>query len=159
METFSPNTYKYAPPTPPFNCYEKFLMILRDKDMPKAVCWKEITASIAAEHSLHSLLEPKPTKTNLIFLPITPTFPALQYNKPEVCPVEQDQGICKPKTHTKKRLILTSPCLLPCYPTAARCPFQPSCCHRTHCHHSAFSGRAQGGQLHLHKTKHLIYWM
>jgi len=23
---------------PPFDCYEKFLMILRDKDVPKVVC-------------------------------------------------------------------------------------------------------------------------
>lgn len=96
---------------------------------------------------LRCLLEQKPTKTNLIFLPVTLAFPALAYNKTEVCPIEQDWGICKPKTHTKKRSLLTSPCLPLCYPTAARCPVQPRCHHRTHCHHSAFSGGAHNGQL------------
>lgn len=124
--------------------------------MPKAVRWKEITGSIAAEHSLHGLLEQQPTKTNLIFLSITPIFPDLEYNKTEVGPVEQDWGVWKPKTHTKKRLILTSPHLPLRYPTAARCPFHTSCRHRTREHHLSGKSlpRAALG-IHLHKTKHL----
>lgn len=81
----------------------------RQEHAKGSICWEEITASTATECSLHRLLEQKLTKTNLIFLPVTLTFPALEYNKTEVGPVEQDGQILKPKAHTKCNIDVPRP--------------------------------------------------
>lgn len=116
----------------------------RQEHAKGSICWEKITASTATECSLHRLLVQKPTKTNLIFLPVTLTFPALEYNKTEVGPVEQDGPILKPKAHTQCNTDVPRPPTVtqlqagaPSNPAATADPVPPLCPLRDSCPQAA----------------------
>lgn len=111
-----------------------------------SICWEEVTASIATECSLHSLLEQKATKTNLIFLQVTLTFPALEYNKREVSPVEQDQQTENQK-HTQSAILMFPGLSL--WPSCSQLPLPTQLPPLTQCHPSALSRAAVHRQLQM----------